>query len=95
MILGFCPLSNNGPIPTQLAYAGFLILFFNLLKFTGGLMLTTLLLVFLVGLGFVSGSIWVLTAAVGALLVKMFPLTLVFFAIVAAVYLAFSYYNQR
>jgi hypothetical protein len=95
MILGFCPQLNTGPIPTQLAYAGFLILFFNLLKFTGGLMLTTLLLVFLVGLGFVSGSIWVLTAAVGALLVKMFPLTLVFFAIVAAVYLAFSYYNQR
>ncbi len=83
-------------MPTQLAYAGFLILFFNLLKFTGGLMLTTLLLVFLVGLGFVSGSIWVLTAAVGALLVKMFPLTLVFFAIAGAGYLAFFYYfNKR
>jgi hypothetical protein len=48
-----------------------------------------------VGLGFLTGSVWVLTAAVGALMVKIFPMTLVFFAIVAAGYLAFSYYNQR
>jgi hypothetical protein len=35
MILGVCPLSNTGPIPTKLANAGFPLLFFNLLQTTG------------------------------------------------------------
>jgi hypothetical protein len=95
MTLGVCPKPYTGLMPTQLAYDDFSILFFKLLKFTGGLMLTTFLLVLFVGLGFISGSVWVLTAAVGTLVVKMFPLTLVFFAIVGAGYLAFFYYNQR
>jgi hypothetical protein len=51
MILGFGPQPNAGPIPTQLAYAGFSFLFFNLLKFTGGHMIwVLLLLVVLAGL---------------------------------------------
>ncbi len=58
-------------------------------------MLTTFLLVLLVGLGFVSGSLWILTAAVGALIAKMFPLALVLFAIVGAAYLANNYFNKR
>jgi hypothetical protein len=58
-------------------------------------MLTTFLLVLFVGLGFLSGSVWVLTAAIGALVAKLFPITLVFFAIVGAAYLAFHFYNER
>jgi hypothetical protein len=34
MNLGVCPKPYTGLMPTQLAYAGFSILFFNLLKFT-------------------------------------------------------------
>jgi hypothetical protein len=95
MIPGVCPFLNAEPIPTESVYARFPFLFIHLLKTTGGFVLTTLLLVLLVGLGFVSGSIWILSAAIGALVVKMFPLTLVFFAVVGAGYLAFHYYQQR
>ena len=94
MILGVCPEPNAGPIPTELVYARFPFLFFNLLQH-GGFVLTTFLLVLLVGLGFVSGSIWILTAAIGALVAKLFPLALVLFAIVGAAYLAYHYFNER
>jgi hypothetical protein len=95
MTPGSGPSSNNERIPTGLIYARFSFHFIHLLKITGGFVLTTLLLVLLVGLGFVSGSIWILSAAIGALVVKLFPITLVFIAIVGAAYLAFHYYQKR
>lgn len=55
----------------------------------------TLLLVLAVVLGFVSGSIWLFTAAVGALMVNMFPILLVLLALVAAAFLIFKYYYRR
>jgi hypothetical protein len=55
----------------------------------------TLALVTAVVLGFVSGSIWLFTAAIGALMVKMFPILLVFLAIVGIGFLAFNYFNKR
>jgi hypothetical protein len=79
----------------RLVYARFLFPFFHLRQITEVKLLTIFLIMLFVGLGFLTGSVWVLTAAVGALMVKIFPMTLVFFAIVAAGYLAFSYYNQR
>ncbi len=55
----------------------------------------TLALVLAVVFGFLSGSIWLFTAAVGALTVKLFPIVLVFFAIAGAAYLTFIYYRER
>ncbi len=55
----------------------------------------TLLLVFAVVLGFLSGSIWIFTAAVGALMVKMFPILLVLLALGAAAFLAFKHYYRK
>jgi hypothetical protein len=86
MILSVCLKSNTGLGLSLLPCPGIPLRFFNLLKFTGGLMLTAFLLVLFVRLGFISGSVWVLTAAVGTLVVKIFPLTLVLFAIVGAGY---------
>jgi hypothetical protein len=57
--------------------------------------LLTLLLVFAVVLGFVSGSIWLFTAAVGALMVKMFPILLVLLALGAAAFLIFKHYYRK
>ncbi|MBK6510928.1 MAG: hypothetical protein IPG06_16775 [Haliea sp.] len=64
-------------------------------KNTGGFCLLTLLLVLAVVLGFISGSIWLFTAAVGALMVNMFPILLVLLALVAAAFLIFKYYYRR
>ena len=55
----------------------------------------TLALVVAVVLGFVSGSIWLFSAAVGALMVKMFPILLVFLTIVGIGFLAFKYFKKR
>lgn len=55
----------------------------------------TLALVFAVVLGFVSGSIWLFTAAVGALMVKIFPIFLVLLVLGAAAFLAFKHYYRR
>ena len=55
----------------------------------------TLALVVAVVLGFVSGSIWLFTAAVGALMFKMFPILLVFLAIVGISFLALKYFKKR
>jgi len=54
----------------------------------------SLLLITAVVLGFLSGSIWLFTAALGALMVKMFPVLLVLLAIGAAAFLAFNYYRK-
>ena len=55
----------------------------------------TLALVVAVVLGFVSGSIWLFSAAVGVLMVKMFPILLVFLAIAGIGFLAFNYFKKR
>ncbi len=56
----------------------------------------SLLLIAAVILGFLSGSIWLFTAALGALMVKMFPILLVAIAIAGGGLLAFKYYiNKR
>ena len=52
----------------------------------------SLLLLTAVVLGFLSGSIWLFTAALGALMVKMFPVLLILLAIGVAAFLAFKYY---
>jgi hypothetical protein len=64
-------------------------------KSTGG-HLFTLLLVFAVVLGFLSGSIWFFTASIGALImVKFFPILLALLAIGAAAFLTFKYYYRK
>lgn len=55
----------------------------------------TVALVVAVALGFVSGSLWLFTAAIGALMVKMFPILLVFLAIAGIGILAFKYFYKR
>ena len=55
----------------------------------------TLLLVLAVVLGFLSGSIWLFSAAVGALMVKMFPILLVLLVLAGAAFLAFKYFYRR
>ena len=54
----------------------------------------TVALVIAVALGFVSGSLWLFSAAVGALMVKMFPILLVFLAIAGIGFLAFKFYRS-
>jgi hypothetical protein len=46
-------------------------------------------------LGFLSGSIWLFTAALGALMVKMYPILLIAIAVVGGGLLAFNYYFKR
>jgi hypothetical protein len=55
----------------------------------------SLLLIAAVVLGFLSGSIWLFTAALGALMVKMFPVLLIAIAITGGAALAFKYYFNR
>ena len=55
----------------------------------------TVALVVALALGFVSGSIWLFTAAVGALMVKMFPILLVLLALGGAGFLAFKHYYRK
>jgi hypothetical protein len=55
----------------------------------------SLLLIAAAALGFLSGSIWLFTAALGALMVKMFPILLVAIAITGGAVLAFKYYFNR
>jgi hypothetical protein len=54
--------------------------------------LISLLLLTAIVLGFLSGSIWLFTAALGALMVKMFPILLVAVAIAVGGFLAYKYY---
>ena len=54
----------------------------------------TLALVVAVVLGFVSGSFWLFTAAVGVLMVKIFPILLVFLAVAGIGFLAFKYFRS-
>ena len=54
----------------------------------------TLALVVAVVLGFVSGSLWLFAAAVSALMVKIFPILLVFLAIAGIGFLAFKYFRS-
>jgi hypothetical protein len=57
--------------------------------------LFTLLLVLAVVLGFLSGSIWLFTAAVGALMIKMFPILLVLLVLAGAAFLVFKHYYRK
>ncbi len=52
----------------------------------------TLLILAAVVLGFLSGSIWLFSVAVSALMVKMFPILLVAIAIGGGALLAFKHY---
>lgn len=52
----------------------------------------SLLLIAAAALGFLSGSVWLFTAALGVLMVKMFPVLLVAVAITSGAALAFKYY---
>lgn len=65
------------------------------LNFNTGEPMLSLLLMAAVFLGFLSGSIWLFTAALGALMVKMFPILLVAIAIAGGGLLAFKYYIKR
>ena len=55
----------------------------------------SLLLIAAVVLGFLSGSVWFFTAALSALMIKMFPILLVVIALVGGGVLAFRYYFNR
>ncbi len=55
----------------------------------------SLLLVAAVILGFISGSVWLFTAALGVLMVKMFPILLVAIAIGGGGLLAFKHYYRN
>ncbi len=55
----------------------------------------SLLLAMIAVLGFLSGSIWLFTAALGALMVKMYPILLIAIAVVGGGLLAFNYYFKR
>jgi hypothetical protein len=63
--------------------------------FKQGGILISLLLVLAAVLGFLSGSIWLFTAALGALMVKMYPILLIAIAIAGGGLLAFKYYFRR
>jgi hypothetical protein len=54
--------------------------------------LISLLLLTAIVLGFLSGSIWLFTAALGALMVKMFPILLAAVAATIGGFLAYKYY---
>ena len=55
----------------------------------------SLLLLTAVVLGFLSGSIWLFTAALGILMVKMYPILLVAIAIAGGGLLATQYYLKK
>jgi hypothetical protein len=55
----------------------------------------TLFLVAAATIGFLGGSLWLFTAAIGFLLVKMFPILLVVLAIAGAAFLAFNHYYRN
>ena len=55
----------------------------------------SLLLVAIATIGFLGGSLWLFTAALGVLMVKMFPILLVAIVICGAGLLAFKYYCRR
>jgi hypothetical protein len=53
------------------------------------------LLVLATTLGFLSGSVWLFSIALGTLMVKMFPILLVAIALVGGGLLAFRYYMNK
>ena len=55
----------------------------------------SLLLIAAVVLGFLSGSVWFFTAALSALLIKMFPILLVVIALAGGAVLAFRHYFNK
>ena len=55
----------------------------------------TLFLVAAATIGFLGGSLWLFTAAICFLLVKMFPILLVVLAIAGAAFLAFNHYYRN
>ena len=55
----------------------------------------SLLLSAAVVLGFLSGSLWVFTAAMSALLVSMYPLASMLLGLVALIYLAHRHYQRK
>ena len=55
----------------------------------------SLLLVLAITLGFLSGSVWLFSIALGTLMVKMFPILLLAVALVGGGLLAFRYYINK
>jgi hypothetical protein len=55
----------------------------------------SLLLVAAVILGFISGSVWFFTAALSALMIKMFPILLVVIALAGGAVLAVRHYFNK
>ena len=55
----------------------------------------TLALLAATGLGFLSGSIWLFSAAIAALMVKLFPVLLIAIVIGGGAVLAFKFYFRR
>jgi hypothetical protein len=94
MILGACPLPNADLMPTQLAYAGFSLRFFNLLQNQGG-SLFTLLLILAVGLSLLSGNAQLAAITTfTALLAWLHPVLLVLVAVGCAAFF-FTRYLRR
>jgi hypothetical protein len=84
MTLGVCPKPYTGLMPTQSAYAGFSILFFNLLKFTE-VYLISLALVLAALVALFAGSLPILALAIAGLAIKIYPIAaLAVFAAVTA-----------
>ena len=54
-----------------------------------------LLLIAAVVLGILSGSLWSFTAALGALLVTMYPVAALLIALAGLTYLAYSHYRRK
>jgi hypothetical protein len=73
MNLGFGPKPYTGLMPTELVYAGFSFLFFNLLKFTGGHMIWVLLLLVVLA-GLFINSVRLTLLGILVLLIRMHPL---------------------
>jgi hypothetical protein len=92
------PASQYRPYADPVGLCRFFLTFLQLTSKVQEDTLFTLLLVFAVVLIFlsVSGSIWIFTASIGALImVKMFPILLVLMVLGVAAFLTFKYFYRK
>jgi hypothetical protein len=93
MISDNSPFPDAEPMPSQNGYARFFLVFFNLLQTTENLLISFVLLVAAL-VGLVAGSFRLFSIALAALMVKLYPLLVLAFIAVAAVW-AFKFFDRR
>ena len=93
MVPGKSPLPNAEPMPSQNGYARFSLRFFNLLQTTENLLISFALLVAAL-VALVAGSFRLFSIALAALMVKLYPLLVLAFIAVAAMWAFKIFYRS-